>query len=88
MTLQQLHQFKHWHVHHAYRHGLELLLCDAVLGAWLMGWILLPALIVLGEWLWLPLSPLLIHVPNGYFSLRRRLHQRGVLRCDWLKSLD
>ncbi len=87
MTLQQIYQFKQWHVHHVRGYGLELALCDAVLGAWVMGWMLLPTLIVLNEWPWLPLSLLLTCMPASYCALRRHLHQRGLLRCDWLQSL-
>lgn len=88
MNLQQLHRLKHWHVTHQHGRTIEFTLCDMVLGAWIGGWAMLLPLLALQELAWLPLSLLLIMVPEGYCSLRRRLHLRGTLRCDWLDALQ
>ena len=84
MTLHQLRDFKHWHLVHGRIRPVELTLCDAVLAAWVAGWMLLPALLALNAWPWLPLSLLLVLMPELYHGLRRQLHRRSLLRCDWL----
>jgi hypothetical protein len=84
MKLQQLHDFKHWHMGHPHGHSVELGLCDMVLAAWVLGWMLLPVMFVLEALPMLPTSLLLTLAPSAYWALRRKLHQRGLLRCDWL----
>lgn len=84
MTLEQLHSLKRWHLSHAEGHRVELALCNLMLGAWLVGWMLLLPLAALGAWTLLPLSLLLTQLPMSYHRLRERLHRRGRLRCDWL----
>lgn len=88
MSLQQLQNFKRWHIGHFHGHSVEMAVCDAVLSGWLMGWMSLPVLVLLDEWAWLPLSLLLSVLPATYWSLRARLHRRGILRCDWLSSVQ
>ena len=87
MSLQQLEDFKHWHLGHSHGHTVETAVCDAVLAAWVMGWMALPVMLLLQQWAWLPLSLAAQLLPPGYWSLRHRLHRRGWLRCDWLHTV-
>ncbi|MFM2121414.1 MAG: hypothetical protein RL722_2882 [Pseudomonadota bacterium] len=87
MTLSQLSDFKRWHVGHRQDHAIEFALCDLVLGAWVAGWTSLPAFIVIDHAGWLPASMAMVLTPEFYIGLRRRLHLRQVLRCDWLEAV-
>ncbi len=87
MTLQQLSRVKQWHLDHPRGHGVEQQVWDGVLTAWLAGWIGLGVA-------WLLHSPamavgcgLLIAAPGLYLLVRRHLHRRSTLRCDWLSSV-
>ena len=87
MTLQQLQDLKQWHRHHPNGRAMEATLCDLVLCAWAAGWTLLLALAVIDAPEMMPVSLLMTLTPSLYASARHRLHQRGVLRCDWLEAL-
>jgi hypothetical protein len=87
MTLQQLNHFKRWHICHREGRAVEFTLCDLVLGAWVFGWMLLLPLLALDQEVLLPASLLLILMPEIYCGLRRLMHQRGLLRCDWLDAI-
>jgi hypothetical protein len=88
MTLAQLTAMKAWQVAHRAGHPVEYHACDAVLTLWLMGWTGAPAMVVLGQ-PWAVLACVaLFFAPSRYLSLRRALHRRGQLRCDWLGALD
>ena len=86
MTLQQLQAIKLWHVEHKTARPLEYHVWDLVLTAWVFGWAGLPATLLL----WWPgvstACAALYFAPPVYVGLRRRLHRRGRLRCDWLES--
>jgi hypothetical protein len=71
-------------VAHRRSQPLEYHVWDAVLTAWLMGWIgLLP--VYLFEALWaLPLCIVGMTAPGLYVAWRSRLHRRHRVRCDWL----
>lgn len=88
MTLQQLHAVKLWHVSHKHDCPLEYHAWDTVLTSWLVGWMGEPAALLL----WWPevavACALLFLAPTVYVAVRRSLHQRGRLRCDWLESLS
>jgi hypothetical protein len=87
MTLQQLQAIKLWHVAHKPERPIEYHAWDSVLTAWVLGWMGEPAALILW-WPSLALSCLLLFMaPSLYVALRRRLHQSGRLRCDWLSSL-
>lgn len=88
MSLQQLHDFKQWHLGHPRDHPVELWACDTVLACWVAGWGMLPAIAILDTWDLLPLSLVLTLVPTAYWALRRELHRRKLLRCDWLHTLS
>ena len=47
MTLQQLALIKRWHVQHRHRHPVEFQAWDALLTAWMLGWIGAPAALIL-----------------------------------------
>jgi hypothetical protein len=86
MTLQQLAAIKQWHMTHPLGHQVEQQVWDGVLASWVAGWTGLPAA-------WFLASPevllgcgALVLLPGLYVALRRRLHRRGRLRCDWLAS--
>lgn len=87
MTLQQLHAIKLWHVAHRPECPLEYHAWDGVLTAWLFGFMGEPAALIL----WWPGMAIvcagLFLAPSVYVALRRRLHERGRLRCDWLGVL-
>jgi len=87
MTLQQLHAIKLWHVAHKPESPIEYHTWDSVLTAWVLGWMGEPAALILW-WPGLAATCLLLFMaPSLYVALRRRLHQSGRLRCDWLSSL-
>ncbi|MBT9491520.1 MAG: hypothetical protein IV107_04075 [Paucibacter sp.] len=87
MTLIQLTQIKRWLFLHGRRHPLELCAWDMVLTAWVLGWVALPALLLIHAWSLLPLCPAGFLLPGFYASWRIRLHRSGRLRCDWLTAL-
>ncbi|MEW6706676.1 MAG: hypothetical protein AB1430_17645 [Pseudomonadota bacterium] len=87
MTLQQLTVLKRWHVVHRREAPVEYHTWDAVLTLWLMGWMGIPAALILGQVYGLMLFTGLLAAPAAYVALRRRLHASGRLRCDWLDSV-
>ena len=88
MTLQQLHAVKLWHVVHKPESPIEYHAWDVVLTAWVCGWMGEPAALLLW-WPGLAIAcALLFASPTLYVALRRALHRRGRLRCDWLASLE
>jgi hypothetical protein len=88
MTLQQLHAIKLWQVAHKPVSPVEYHTWDGVLTAWVFGWMGEPAALIL----WWPslafLCAALFLAPSLYVALRRSLHRRGRLRCDWLASIE
>ncbi len=87
MTLAQLAAMKAWMVAHKQRRPVEYHACDAVLTLWLMGWMGAPAFALLDE-PWAVLGCVaLFFAPGGYLRWRRRWHQAGRLRCDWLDAV-
>ena len=86
MTLQQLATIKQWHLSHPLGHPVEQQVWDAMLASWVFGWTGLPAAWLLNSMVAAVLCLLMLHLPGGYVRMRRRLHQRGRLRCDWLSS--
>lgn len=85
MTLDQFHDLKTWHTCHA--RPLENHVWNAVLTLWLIGWIGPPVAWLAGNDTAALLAPLLLLAPGAYVALRRRLHRRHHLRCDWLGAL-
>ncbi len=84
MTLHQMSSIKRWQVAHREASPLEYHAWDAVLTLWILGWVGMPPALML-HWSWLvALCVPLFFAPPAYVRLRRRLHQRGRLRCDWL----
>ncbi|MBI3368619.1 MAG: hypothetical protein HY021_09325 [Burkholderiales bacterium] len=87
MTLQQLSTVKHWHITHNRERSLEYQVWDAMLTCWVLGWVGVPAALVLAPRAGLVACALLHFAPAVYVWLRRLLHRRAALRCDWLGSL-
>ena len=50
--------------------------------------IVLLALAVIDAPAMMPVSLLMTLTPSFYAAARRQLHQRGLLRCDWLAALQ
>lgn len=88
MTLHQLQALKRWHVAHRADHPLEYHVFDAVLTAWLLGWIGVPPAMLLGDTNLLPLCFVAFMAPELYRGLRSWLHRSARLRCDWLGVLN
>jgi hypothetical protein len=74
-------------VTHRRERPIEFHTWDAVLTLWLMGWLGVPAELLLWQVYGLAACAGLMLVPTGYVKLRRRLHASGRLRCDWLDAL-
>lgn len=86
MTLKQISVLKRWHVLHRRDRPVEFHAWDTVLTFWLIGWIGMPAELVLSQLYGLVACGVLLLSPGAYVALRRRLHRRGRLRCDWLEA--
>ena len=87
MTLQQFHELKVWHARQGRRHPVEKSLWDVVLTVWLVGWVGAPTafLLHLG---WAELACFsVLFLPGLYVALRRWLHNKRRLRCDWIVAL-
>ncbi len=87
MNLRQMSTLKRWHVAHREQAPLEYHAWDAVLTLWVLGWMGVAPALALGLAALLPLCVLLSMAPGAYVALRRRLHERGRLRCDWLPAI-
>jgi hypothetical protein len=87
MTLRQMSRIKRWLNLHGRRHPVEQYVWDLVLTVWLLGCVALPIVFVLHVEALLPLCVLGGFAPALYASIRRRLHCKGRLRCDWLTAL-
>jgi hypothetical protein len=86
VTVQQMATVKRWHQIHRRNGGMEIQVWDLVLTCWLLGWVGLPAAVLMEPVSGLAICLLLYLMPNLYVALRRRLHRTDVLRCDWLHS--
>lgn len=86
MTLEQMATIKRWHLNHPRPASVEFQVWDAMLTCWVLGWMGLPVALLLGSMVGTALCVPLFYAPAAYVTLRRRLHRRQVLRCDWLDS--
>lgn len=87
MTLAQMTTMKAWMDAHRWDAPLEYHTYDGVLTLWLMGWFGAPASFMLDiDWALLACVALFF-VPAAYLRLRRHLHLRRRLRCDWLEAV-
>jgi hypothetical protein len=84
MTVKQLSAVKRWLAARRREQPMEYHMWDVVLTLWLLGWMGMPAEFVLGHLYGLAACAALLFAPNAYVKLRRRLHARGRVRCDWL----
>ena len=86
MRLHEFHSLKVWHQQHG-RHPVEKNVWDGVLTVWLLGWVGAPTAFMLNEG-WAEAACLgVLFLPSLYVGLRRRLHRRGLLRCEWISAL-
>lgn len=87
MTFTQLSAMKAWMAAHRADQPIEYHTWDAVLTVWLLGWMGVPAFMVLDDlWAVLPCVALFF-APRAYCRLRHSLHLQQRLRCDWLDAL-
>ena len=87
MTLHQFHALKVWHARQARRHPVEKAIWDGVLTAWVIGWVGSPAAFML-QLGWAATACLALwFLPGSYVALRRWLHNKRRLRCDWIVAL-
>jgi hypothetical protein len=86
VTLRQMTILKRWLVLHQYGHAVEYFCWDAMLTTWVLGWVGLPAALILRPLVSLACLAAVL-APEAYVSLRVRLHKSGRLRCDWLGVL-
>ena len=87
MKLVELSALRAWHLGAGREARMERHAYDGVLTLWLVGWLGLPASLVLGHPGLAGGCVALSWLPRAYVGWRRRLHQRGRLRCDWLGVL-
>lgn len=87
MNLRQMATLKRWHVDHRDDAPIEYHAWDLILTLWVLGWMAPAPAIALDLTALLPLCVALFLAPRAYVALRRRLHERGRLRCDWLLAL-
>lgn len=87
MKLDQFHELKQWHLRHLHEQPFEKHVWDSVLTFWLVGWVGAPAAFLIHAGWALVLCAALLFLPGVYVNLRRKLHSRGVLRCDWIRAL-
>jgi len=87
MTLTQFQDLKAWHLRQGQQHPLEKHCWDGVLTVWLIGWVGGPVSLVLQHPALAAACLTLLFLPNRYVALRRRLHIKHQLRCDWLGML-
>jgi hypothetical protein len=84
MTIGQLSDLRQWHAQHRWRHPLESECWDLMLTLWVLGTVGLPVSLMLRSALATTASLLALAAPSAYVGLRRHLHRRHRLRCDWL----
>jgi hypothetical protein len=87
MTFDQLHDLKVWHSRHVGDRPVEGHVWNAVLTLWLFGWVGVPAAWLLGRGDLALAGLVLLPLPGLYVALRRALHRRRLLRCDWIAAL-
>ena len=88
MTLAQLTTMKAWMEAHRTGQPVEYHAWDAVLTLWLMGWMGVPACLLLNDPWALLTCVALFFIPRGYWRLREALHRRRRVRCDWLEVVE
>ena len=87
MTLHQYQELRLWHLRHWRRHPVEKNFWDVVLTLWMMGWAGGPGAMLIGQ-PWAVLACVgLVFLPSLYVGVRRYLHRRRLLRCDWAAVL-
>lgn len=88
MTVQELFALKSWQVAHRMHQPVEFHAWDVMLTFWLMGWMGMPAALVLWQPVGMAVCLLLFCAPTAYVHLRLHLHERRYLRCDWSQVVN
>jgi uncharacterized BrkB/YihY/UPF0761 family membrane protein len=84
MTLHQFEELKVWHLRQGRRHPIERTLWDLVLTVWMLGCVGALAAVLVGDG-WVAVASLgALFLPGLYVGLRRWLHNKRRLRCDWI----
>ncbi len=87
MTLAEFESLKTWHQRHWREQPLEKHAWDVVLTLWLAGWVGIPtAFVIHAGWAEVACF-LLLFLPSVYVAVRRQLHRRRLVRCDWTAAL-
>ena len=86
MTLQQFQHLKQWHQGHRDR-LVEGIVWNLLVTLWMAGWVGAPTAWLLHRDLVAIGALALLFAPGSYVMLRRALHRRGWLRCDWMTAL-
>ena len=87
MRLREFQALKVWYGQHGHN-PVERNVWDGVLTIWVLGWIGGPTAFILNTG-WAEAACLcLLFLPEAYVALRRRLHRRRWLRCDWINALQ
>lgn len=87
MTLHQFQELKLWHQRQGRRHPVEKALWDTVLTLWLLGWVGAPTALMLQDGWAEAACVAVLFLPRLYVAVRRRLHNKRRLRCDWIVAL-
>jgi hypothetical protein len=86
MTLQQLSTLRRWHADHQRRCPVEYQAWETVLTLWVLGGVGLPVSVLLERPATAAACLAALVTPRLYVALRRLLHRRRWLRCDWLSA--
>jgi hypothetical protein len=86
MTLQQISTLRRWHADHQRRRPLEYQAWETVLTFWVLGGAGLPVSALLERPAAAAACLAALATPRLYLALRRHLHRRRWLRCDWLSA--
>jgi hypothetical protein len=87
MKLDQFQNLRLWHLRHQRDHPLEGLIWNTILTLWMVGWVGSPTALLLHWDVAALVGGALVFMPGSYVALRRALHRRGRLRCDWIGAL-
>jgi hypothetical protein len=87
MRLQQFQELKIWHLREGRRHPVEKAVWDGVLTLWVLGLVGSPTAFLIHT-RWAEYAAICaIFLPGTYVGLRRWMHRRHWLRCDWIVAL-
>ena len=88
MRLQQYQELRIWHLREGRRHPVERTVWDTVLTLWMLGWVGSPTAFLVNAGGLECAGICAIFLPGIYVAIRRLLHRKRLLRCDWIAALD